>query len=350
MHVFWVALLAAKVAVETASGRPSNAANVSCQGHYVGLMTVRAVTGPEDVYDLQRLASRLWPKGWHPGGLGWALSRGRLADEVVVFEGKHGVLGWAARNGVHEPGELLAQADPAHPEIADAIVDWLLATPLATTLSIDVYDGDTTLSSALRRAGFKPQPGAHVFGMFREAKGVQAPAPPGYAIRATRGEELDARVAVHRAAWRPAAQPWSDGRVVDPQAESSFNAAEYEAVRKTWLYAPEFDLVAVGPDKTFAGCCIAWFDPATGAAEVEPLGVAPEHRRAGLAVAMCLEVASRVSAAGGSSVFINTEPRPEYPAPSAAYAKAGFETIDRGTRYIRSEVGTRKPRGVSYPS
>ncbi|MDQ1509712.1 MAG: hypothetical protein QOG50_1556 [Actinomycetota bacterium] len=299
-------------------------------------MAARAVNGPDDISELQRLASRLWPTGWHPGGLGWALARGRLAEEVVVFEGKNGVLGWAARSGVHEPGELLAQADPSHPEIAEAIVEWLMAMPPATRLSIDVYDGDTTLAGALRRAGFEPQADACVFGIFRAAQGVQGPTPAGYTIRATRADELDSRVAVHRAAWKPAAQPWADGRLVDPLAESPFNRAEYAAVRNAWLYAPEFDLVAVGPDHALAGCCIAWFDPAIGVAEIEPLGVVPEYRRTGLAVAMCHEVAARVSAAGGNSVFINTGPRPEYPAPSAAYAKAGFEAVARATTYIRT--------------
>jgi ribosomal protein S18 acetylase RimI-like enzyme len=298
-------------------------------------LVARAVSSPDDVSELQRLASRLWPTGWHPGGLGWALARGRLAAEVVIFEGKHGLLGWAALSGVHEPGELLAQADPSHPEIAEAIVEWLLETPPPAPLSIDVYDGDTVLVPALRHAGFEPQPGVRVSGMFRSARGVQAHAPDGYTIRATRADELDARVEVHRAAWKPAAQPWNDGRVVDPRAESPFDAAEYEAVRNVWLYAPELDLVAVGPDQALAGCCIAWFDPAIGVAEIEPLGVAPAHRRSGLAVAMCHEVAARVSAAGGSTVFINTEERPEYPAPYAAYAKAGFEAVDRATRYVR---------------
>src|SRR6478752_220270 len=128
-------------------------------------MSVRVVAGPSDISDLQHLASRLWPTGWHPGGLGWALARGRLADEVVLFEGKSGVLGWAARSGVHEPGELLAQADPSHPDVAEAIVEWLVSMPPATPLSIDVYDGDTTLAPALRRAGFEPRSGARVFGM-----------------------------------------------------------------------------------------------------------------------------------------------------------------------------------------
>src|SRR4029078_5985632 len=101
---------------------------------------------------------------WLRVGLGWDSARGRLADEVVVFEGKSGVLGWAARSGVHEPGELLAQVDPSHPEVAAEIVEWLVKMPQARPLSIDVYDGDTTLAPLLRRAGFEPRSGARVFG------------------------------------------------------------------------------------------------------------------------------------------------------------------------------------------
>lgn len=72
-------------------------------------------------------------------------------------------------------------------------------------------------------------------------------------------------------------------------------------MRKAWLYDPALDLVAVADadrDGRFAACCIAWFDPATGVCEIEPLGVAPKHRRRGLAVALCLEVANLVADAG----------------------------------------------------
>lgn len=39
---------------------------------------------PDDVCGMQQLASRVWPSGWHPGGLGWGLSREALGDSVVV--------------------------------------------------------------------------------------------------------------------------------------------------------------------------------------------------------------------------------------------------------------------------
>ncbi|MFP5321086.1 MAG: GNAT family N-acetyltransferase, partial [Acidimicrobiia bacterium] len=94
------------------------------------------------------------------------------------------------------------------------------------------------------------------------------------------------------------------------------------------------DLVAVSSDEgELAACCIAWFDPSTGVCEIEPLGVVPEHRRHGLAIALCLEVASLVADRGGTSVYINAQPEPGYVASTAAYFAAGFEHVERATTY-----------------
>jgi ribosomal protein S18 acetylase RimI-like enzyme len=272
--------------------------------------------------------------GWHPGGLGWALARNQLAEEIVLFDDEGGLAGWAGVG--REPGELLAQVDSTHPEVAHAIVEWLLRAASARELTIEVANGDRVLVAALEQAGFTYQPVAEGGLGMRHACLPGAPrCPPGYTVRAVRADETLARVEVHRAAWAPASLPWHpDHRpVVDPRATSSFTMKSYEAARETWLYDANFDLVAVAPDGTLAGCCIAWFDPASRCAEIEPLGVVPEHRRNGLAGAMCLEVVARVAAGGGEEVFIDTGPNAAYPASSGAYAKAGFEVVRRSRAY-----------------
>ena len=103
----------------------------------------------------------------------------------------------------------------------------------------------------------------------------------GWAVAAAgdRDSEAAERVAVHRAAWRPVTMPWP--------------------------------------------------------AEIEPLGVVPEHRRIGLASALCLQVAAQVAAHGGDLVYINTGPNPDYPAPAATYVTVGFEVTPRDRRYHR---------------
>ena len=244
------------------------------------------------------------------------------------------VVGWAGRGG-HDAGELLAQVQSGRTDVAEHLVDWLL-TSAATRLRIELYDGDTTLASVLIDAGFEPQRHRRTVGVFRSADGASPQLPPGYVIRSVRLEDGESRVKVHRAAWRPASLPYVDGRTLDRAAECSFSSDAYDAVRGAWLYNAELDLVVLAPDRSLAACCIVWLDPTTGVAEIEPVGVVPEHRRRGLAVALCLEAAVRVGERGGHRLFINTGPREEYPAPGGAYRKAGFEAVERGTEYTRN--------------
>lgn len=122
---------------------------------------------------------------------------------------------------------------------------------------------------------------------------------------------------------------------MDEAWSSSFTLETYRNVQSTNLYDIGLDLVAVAPDGTLAGCCIGWFDPATGWAEIEPLGVVPGHRRRGLAVAMCAEIARRVSLSEGQHVFINTGASDTYPAPCQAYTKAGFVPFIRSATLNR---------------
>ena len=280
---------------------------------------------------MQRLASRLWPSGWHPGGLGWGLSRSALAVSVVVAVDDDGsIVGFAGRGG-----DEITHVQRDRDDVAEALVAWLLEVD--EKAPITVWDGADATARAVSRAGLTPVGREPWSGMLLDVTAVRDDPRrrvDGYTIRPIRAEETAARVEVHRAAWKPASLPYVDGRAVDPAAESSFTAMAYESVRGAWLYDRSLDLVAVADDDgRFAACCIAWFDPATGVCEIEPLGVAPEHRRRGLAIAMCLQVAAIVDERGGASVYINAQPEPGYVASSSAYFAAGFELVERATTY-----------------
>ena len=286
---------------------------------------------PDDTRGMQRLASRLWPSGWHPGGLGWGLSRSALAASVVVAEDDDGsIVGFAGRGG-----DEITHVEQGRDDVADALVAWLLHVD--GDAPITVWDGADALARAVSRTGLAPVGREPWSGMVLDVAAVRGDPRrhvDEYAIRPVHADEDAARVEVHRAAWKPSSIPYVDRRSVDPAAESSFTAAAYESVRGAWLYDRSTDLVAVDRDTgRFAACCIAWFDPATGVCEIEPLGVAPEHRRRGLAIALCLEVANIVDERGGSTVYINTQPEPGYVASSSAYFAAGFELVERATTY-----------------
>lgn len=322
---------------------------------------VRPATTAADLLAIQSIASRRWPQGWHPGGLGWSIARwqldeGRGAEIVVLGDpAEPGSVGAWATRGEHGEGEVSVQTDVGREDLLDPSLDWALDGLDGLTVRVEAYYGDDALAKALARRGFAPDAALPIRGMFRTTSGLTpmgsgwigypgSPPPrrdlSGYRVRAVVDGELDERVEVHRRAWKPASLPWADGREVDPDAESSFNRPAYDAVRAAWLYRQDLDLVAEAPDGTLAACCIVWFDPATGVAEIEPMGVDPEHRRHGLAVELCLEACRRVADLGGTEVFLNVNPSEEYPANAAAYAKAGFEVRRRGVHHVRPPLAT----------
>jgi GNAT superfamily N-acetyltransferase len=308
---------------------------------------LRAWEGAPDTTAMQRLASRLWPFGLHPGGLGWAAARGRLA-ELIVLEGSGNPAGWAGVDRHHGDGggELHVQADPARPGLASALLEWG-TTAGGDDLTVAVADGDEVLAAAVVAAGFAPDPGAERLvgphrGMFYPAAPSRPSLPRGYRVRSVRDGELGARVACHREAWRPASMPLSPEVLakIPADATSSFTMDFYYRVRSTWLYDQELDLVVEAPDGALAACCIVWWDPVIGVAEIEPLGVAPAHRRLGLAGALCMEAATQVAARGGHTVYVNSSPDPAYPVPNATYAAAGFKLVERGRAFRVKRVSS----------
>jgi GNAT superfamily N-acetyltransferase len=288
---------------------------------------------------MQELASTCWPRGPHPGGLGWEQAIGQLADTIVLLESDSGgISGWA---GLSQPGYLSLQVAPTQPAARAQLVEWLLATADGPELSVVVYDPD--MVAEFTRAGFEQTPPSAGFygmgtpGLQAHVDDVIGATSAGYTVRSVRRGEADERVAVHRASWRPADLPFHpDHRPhLDESWSSSFTADAYREVQATAFYDSDLDVVAVAPNGEFAGCCIGWFDPATGWAEIEPLGVVPGHRRHGLAIALCAAVARKVARAGGHHVLINTGPSTIYPAPYRAYQKAGFTPFERSTALTR---------------
>jgi GNAT superfamily N-acetyltransferase len=147
----------------------------------------------------------------------------------------------------------------------------------------------------------------------------------------------DVRVEAHRAAWLPTALPFAPEHrpVVAGAAASGFDAHKFRRAQSLWPYDASRDLVITTLGGEPAGCCTVWLDETTGAAEIEPLGVVPEHRGRGLAIALCHAAIDAVARAGGEEVVIHPRGDVAYPAPRAAYAAAGFTEVNRTRVYAR---------------
>jgi ribosomal protein S18 acetylase RimI-like enzyme len=66
-------------------------------------------------------------------------------------------------------------------------------------------------------------------------------------------------------------------------------------------------LVVVSPEGKLAAAILVWCYPENGAAEIDPLGTAPDFRRKGLARAMVLESFRRMRAAGLHTAYIASD-------------------------------------------
>jgi GNAT superfamily N-acetyltransferase len=283
-----------------------------------------AVTSLGTLRRMQDAASHLWGPGrrWTPGEIAWAFSAGTDDQEVRFADD-----GWAWRHGDYV---AILAADPAR--IVQDLPQW------SAELGVQAADDDQALRAALRRAGYREVVTApfDVDMRLAAATATRPVLPGGYLVRSA--HEDDDLLGVHRAAWRPADLPFAPGCMpaFDPQASSPLTASALAAVQGTWPYRHDLHVVAEAPDGSLAASCIAWLDPATGTAAVEPLGVVPEHRRRGFAGALCLHAALLVAAAGGHELVIHPRGDAAYPAPRGAYLRCGFARAGRTRIYARS--------------
>lgn len=273
-----------------------------------------------DVRDLrlmQELTSRLWPSAFHTaGGLAWQLRwETDQADFPVRLWGTDERLAaWA----FHSYGTMSELVDPDEPDLAHEVARWAVD---AGAHEADIPQTHTAMIHALTALGFAESADGP-FGLDMRRPVTDVPAlqlPNGYIVRSVTADDIDARVDVHCAAWAP----------------STFTRGLYEATRSNPPYREELDIVAVAPDGSFGACCIAWLDPTTGCAEIEPVGTHPAHRRRNLASAICLEAVRRVGALGGTEVTIHPRGDDAYPVPRAVYASIGFRVVGRTRLYVR---------------
>jgi len=284
----------------------------------------------EAVRDIAPALSAWFPASTHPGGFAWEASTGQLPERMAVVRDAAGALiGWAG----FSTDDARVECAPGDEATTDLLAAWVLDAAGDGGVSVAVHRGQDRLRGILAGRGFVDE-AVPLAGLRHPARDTGARPPAGYRIRPVAPGEEQAKVDAHRRAWKPVELPFTDGSGdgIDPEAESRFDADGYAAMQTAAVYRRELDLVVEAPDGSLAGTCTAWLDPASGWAELEPLGIVPAHRRRGLAQTLALDVCRRVGELGGRDVFINASPLPYYRAPWDAYVAAGFTPMERGTR------------------
>lgn len=290
-----------------------------------------------DLREMQALASRLWGASawWHPGGMAWQLATerdGARREMQIWGDTEHRAWAW-----MYQPDVLMLLVEPGASDLAAEVIAWFDDTNVGNAPRVEVADGQGHVVDALRSVGYVEvdQP----FGLDQRcaARRVRPDLPDGYSLHDATSVSDAVRIEAHRAAWLPAALPFAAEHRPDTpsDATSSFDASKLRRAQRLWPYDASRDLVITAATGEPAACCTVWFDETTGAAEIEPLGVLPEHRRQGLAIALCHAALDAVALAGGSEVVIHPRGDAAYPAPRAAYAAAGFSPINRTRVYGR---------------
>ena len=251
---------------------------------------------------LQRAASAAWDDNawWHPGGLAWT----RPANIAVAGDG------WVWKDGDTAAllGAVTAEAVDVAVGLGALYVVHHEATPLPEVHGVP-------FSTDVRRPAEKIEP---------------TPVP---GVRLGQVEDATAFIACHRAAWHPHALPFATARTFPDDATSAFDIVQWDVLRNDAWFDPDLVVVAY-EDIAPVASCITWYDPASGAAEIEPLGVVPQARGRGIARLVTQESVRRVASRGGREVVVRPRGDADYPVPLAVYLACGF-VINQRERVFR---------------
>jgi predicted N-acetyltransferase YhbS len=290
--------------------------------------TIEEGTIDEGLARMQALASRTMAAvgasraRHHPGQLAWSA---RYAEPAAVT---HGPVAFWPGGGADAAWAWLESptwAEPCvahdHPEAARDAVAWVVDQGATEVMTLET---ETAVLAALRGGGFTerdlPWFTHHVLDL---AELAGPPAVDGYRFRHIEpgepGEpgEIEARAAVHRAAWSP------------PPSTSKVTTAAYSRLVRTPPYRSELDWVAVDAADRMVACLTLWLDDATGVVLLEPVGTVPEHRGRGLAGALSLAALRAARDLGATTGLVCPRGDDDYPVPQRVYRGIGFRPVAR---------------------
>lgn len=232
---------------------------------------------------------------------------------------------WPVKN------EIVLLTDPRHRAIEAAMLDWAeerhRASGSDAPLTAYSFDSDEARVALLRARGYRRQ--EHGYRYRRMALDGPLPAlppPAGYTVRNLGGDdEVEARVAVHRAAFAP----------------SRMTVEKHRAVMAAPTYRRDLDLVAVAPDGTLAAYALGWFDAANRIGVFEPVGTEPAHQRRGLARAVLAEGLRRFRALGARVAYIMADT--DNVVSNRAYEAVGFRLVDVDHQWIAPPAPLPRP-------
>jgi ribosomal protein S18 acetylase RimI-like enzyme len=219
------------------------------------------------------------------------------------------------------PHTLDYQLHPEHPDLLPALLDWFESEAEGDTLVTSALPEDEVSVRELERRGYEPVADEPWMAYLIRALAEPIPepeVPQGFRLRTVAGnEDVEARVAVHRAAFHP----------------SRVTRESYRNTMMAYPYRSDLDCVVEAPDGSFASYCLVWLDEAIGVGELEPVGTHPDYQRRGLGSAVCRFALRRLGEEGATTAIVNARGDDDYPVPKRLYESLGFRQHTRSQEY-----------------
>lgn len=250
--------------------------------------TQRAHAGSGDLGTMQGLVQSMWSlqSRFHIGDLAWQLATGSEERLIALWQSGAETVAWG---WLHLPAYLYLVVHHDRSELASDVLSWFEDNASGERLGVDVLDKEAHLIDALVARGYR-QRDRGPFDLYTTLDLAELPAKPllptglRFCSMAD-ANDLERRVASHRAAWHP----------------SSMTVERYRRVVASRPYRAELDwMIEISDGRFVANTCL-WYDEVNEVALLEPLGVDPGFRRQGFARAVISEGAACGARAGSQA-------------------------------------------------
>ena len=224
-----------------------------------------------------------------------------------------------ARGWIRRPDRLTHEIHPRHRggALHDELLDWFEANVAGDELRASSISTDAERIAFLQSRGYEiDSHGKALAYHVCELATISEPVvPAGYRLRTLERGDLEARVELHRVVWAP----------------SRVTVESFTKLQTVWPYRADLDCV-VEADGSLVAYTLAWLDDANRVGELEPVGTHPDHRRRGLASAVCRFALHRLKQEGAERGIVYSLAGSEA---TALYESIGMREHARSVEFVK---------------
>jgi ribosomal protein S18 acetylase RimI-like enzyme len=274
---------------------------------------------------MQQLVAELWrlegPKVEnHVGDVAWQrFQHAGREDEwrIRLWEEDGEPVAWA---WVRRPPMLQHEIHPRHRggALHEELISWFEEQVEGDELRASSLSTDTERLEFLRSGGYEidRDAGEFIYHACELADVAEPVVSDGYRLRTVEPDDRERRVELHQVVWAP----------------SRITAESYVNLQAAWPYRPDLDCVVEAPDGSFAAYAHAWLDHENRVGELEPVGTHPDHRRRGLASAVCRFAHHRLREEGAELAIVYSLSGSDA---TALYESIGMREHDRSLELVK---------------